>query len=49
MKQIRILSRVVSYCEATGNKPEAILYEADERHADLLCQACGLKDNSKSR
>ena len=49
VRQIRILNRVVSYVEPKGREPEMILYEADERHVELLLKAYGLKDGSKSK
>ena len=48
-RHIRILNRVVSYVEARGRDPDMILYEADERHVELLIKAYGMKDGSKSK
>ena len=40
--QIRILNRIVTLT------PEGLTYEADPRHADLLCASMGLTDGAKA-
>ena len=38
---MRVLNRVVEWT------PNGINYEADQRHAEIICQELGLKDSSK--
>ena len=42
LKQIRFLNRVVSWVDATRDSPDQILWEADSRHAEVLCSQLGL-------
>ncbi len=48
-KSIRILNRVVTYHPATVSNTEHITWEADQRHADLICSQLGINPSSKPR
>ena len=41
-KSIKLLNRVIEWT------PEGIRYEADQRHAEIIIESLGLRDNSKS-
>ena len=47
--EIRILNRVITYHPAKPGCPEMLTYEADQRHANLLMAAYGLKASSKAK